>query len=331
MRPFFSIIIPTYNPGKYLIRMLDSILHNKCIDKIEIIISDDRSTENIDSIVNMYKGKVNIRKIENNYHAGFPRNGRQHGSEVEEGTWFCFADQDDYFIDNAFDGLYEYITTNDIHDYIITDFIEEKVDTGQRVLQDKSKGWTHGKLFEKTFWNKYHLAYDDLQYCEDINLTAKLNCVIDENGIKPNEYDKIIYVWCRRNNSLADEDYFRRSMIDYVKGTLGVLINYIEKHKNNEELHNIFCVKFLATMLHVYFYHQSSILDGKELLLKTILTMQPFYTRFKEDTGVTNDGIAYAFTTDLRELYQKTRSEDYSQIPFVETISFKDWLNSYLD
>lgn len=331
MRPFFSIIIPTYNPGKYLTRMLDSIMHNQCIDKIEIIISDDCSTENIDDTINLYEDKVNIRKIQNEYHSGFPRNGRQHGSEVEKGTWFCFADQDDYFFDNAFDGLYEYITTNNIRDYIITDFIEEKVDTGERVLQDKTKGWTHGKLFERKFWKKYQLAYDDLQYCEDINLTAKLNCIIDENSIKPNVYDKIIYVWCRRNNSLADEDYFRRSMIDYIKGTLGVLIEYVEKYEDNKELHNLFCVRFLATLLHIYFYHQSIILSSKELLLKTMLTVQPFYTRFKVSTGVTSEGIACAFTSELRELYQKTRNEDFLQVPFVETMSFKDWLNNYLD
>jgi glycosyltransferase involved in cell wall biosynthesis len=48
---FFSIIVPTYNPRKFLPKLLDSIATNKILDDIEIILSDDLSTEPFDDIV----------------------------------------------------------------------------------------------------------------------------------------------------------------------------------------------------------------------------------------------------------------------------------------
>jgi len=37
----FTVVIPTYNPNHYLLELLKSIENNKCINEIEIIISDD--------------------------------------------------------------------------------------------------------------------------------------------------------------------------------------------------------------------------------------------------------------------------------------------------
>ena len=52
--PFFSVIIPTYNPKEFLPRLLESIKHNDCLDKIEVIISDDCSTEPFDDVLEKF-------------------------------------------------------------------------------------------------------------------------------------------------------------------------------------------------------------------------------------------------------------------------------------
>ena len=61
---FFSIIIPTYNPNTCLTKLLESIDSNYCIDDIEIIISDDCSTESFDDLLTPFS-HLNIRKIVN--------------------------------------------------------------------------------------------------------------------------------------------------------------------------------------------------------------------------------------------------------------------------
>lgn len=75
----FSIIIPTYNPGEYLDRMLASINRNFCIQDMEIILADDCSDEDL----NIYKEhypELTIHIIKNDKHYGFPRHGRQNGA-----------------------------------------------------------------------------------------------------------------------------------------------------------------------------------------------------------------------------------------------------------
>jgi len=62
--PLFSIIIPTYNPNKYLPILLNSINMNNCLNEIEVIIVDDLSTESFDEIIKQYN-KITIRKYSN--------------------------------------------------------------------------------------------------------------------------------------------------------------------------------------------------------------------------------------------------------------------------
>ena len=68
MRPLFSIIISCYNSSKTIERLLESLCKQELTkDELEIIISDDCSTEPYDDIVNEYKDKLNIKKVKTEY------------------------------------------------------------------------------------------------------------------------------------------------------------------------------------------------------------------------------------------------------------------------
>lgn len=328
---FFSVIIPTYNPGKYLMTMLDSITHNECLEDIEVIISDDCSTENFDDTLDKYD-TLTIRKIVNKEHYGFPKQGRQNGADAAQGEWICFADQDDYFVDGAFDDIKEHITQKNLHNCLFTNFVEESAETGDRILRGALKGWTHGKFYEKKFWDKYNIGYDDVRYCEDINLSTKIDCITCVYDITNNVYDKPIYIWRRRSDSLANIDYYVNSMPDYVNATIKVLVDYVEKYQHNEKLFVMFNAKFISALLNIYFCFQSDLLNcKKEVMLKTVLTIQPYFTKFKKITGFSNIDLVYFINTDLREMYNQVRTDNYSQVPFVEQILFGDWLEAYFD
>lgn len=328
----FTVIIPTYNPKEYLPTLLESITHNECADQIEVIISDDCSVIPFDDVIEEFKDRLYIRTISNEKHAGFPRNGRQHGAEEAKGKWMCFADQDDFFVDEAFDRINTFIKHNKVRNMIAADFIEEDVETGERKIRDKEKGWTHGKFYEKAFWDKYEICYDNVQYCEDINLSLKISCLLVEKNLKKYDYNEALYVWRRRGDSLASKEYFIASMPDYAQSTLGVIIEYLEKHKDNQRLHEDYAVKFISTFLHVYFYFQSAILwDQKIKMMETINVVQPLFTRFKELTGLQNDTLLYLLHTNMIEIYEHTRVEDFSQIPFIEQISVREWVNLYFE
>lgn len=96
-RPFFSIIIPTYNAEKVIERCLCSII-SQLFQSYEVIIVDGNSTDNTISIskesFNGEKIKLFSQKDEGTYDA------MNKGIELSTGEWIYFLGSDDELYDN---------------------------------------------------------------------------------------------------------------------------------------------------------------------------------------------------------------------------------------
>ena len=112
-----SIIIPAYNAEKYIEKCLDSII-NQTKKELEIIVVNDGSTDNTESIVKNYKDK-RIKYFKNkNQGIGKTRN---FGIEKATGKYIMFIDSDDYIEKNECEKLY-YKAENNNLDIVICDF-----------------------------------------------------------------------------------------------------------------------------------------------------------------------------------------------------------------
>ena len=90
-----SIIIPVYNVSEYLERCLNSIL-NQTYDNIEIVLIDDKSTDNTLSICLSFSEKydtVKVVALEENSGAAAARVA---GINAASGSLYMFADGDDW-------------------------------------------------------------------------------------------------------------------------------------------------------------------------------------------------------------------------------------------
>ena len=115
-KPFFSIVIPTYNPQGTLSRLLQSIVDQELTkEELEVIVSDDCSTVDNDQIINSFKDKLNIKKISTPYNGG-TGNARQWGVEHITGEYVTFIDQDDVYVPKVFQKVKQ----------LLKDFIIEK-------------------------------------------------------------------------------------------------------------------------------------------------------------------------------------------------------------
>lgn len=91
--PFFSIIIPTYNRPKILIGCLESIaLLNYPRDCFELIVVDDGSKTPLDSVVESFKEKLDLKLLRQE-NAG-PAAARNKGVEIARGEYLAFTDDD---------------------------------------------------------------------------------------------------------------------------------------------------------------------------------------------------------------------------------------------
>lgn len=117
-----SVIIPVYNADKYLRKCLDSLLAQTLKD-IEIIIVNDGSTDNSESIINEYVSAYqNIKYLfQNNSGPSVARNA---GIHIASGEYIGFVDSDDYISPDMYSVLYQIAAENNVDivtsDYYIT-------------------------------------------------------------------------------------------------------------------------------------------------------------------------------------------------------------------
>ncbi|MFI3325887.1 MAG: glycosyltransferase family 2 protein [Clostridia bacterium] len=120
-----SIIIPHFNSPIMLDKLLQTI---PVIEKIQIIVVDDRSTESIDEYNKLKFKYAHVLFLSNkreNKGAGAARNT---GLEYAKGKWLLFADSDDYFLPYFYDTVKEYFNSDLDIVYFTPTSIE--IDTG---------------------------------------------------------------------------------------------------------------------------------------------------------------------------------------------------------
>ena len=92
-KPFFSIIIPTYNRPERLVSCLKAIaLLDYPRDRFEVIVVDDGSKTPLDSVVTPLKDKIDL-KLLRQANAG-PAAARNKGAETAKGEFLAFTDDD---------------------------------------------------------------------------------------------------------------------------------------------------------------------------------------------------------------------------------------------
>lgn len=101
-----SVIVPVYNTGKYLRKCLDSLV-NQTLKEVEIIVIDDKSTDNSRAIINEYEKKyANIKVIHNKTNQGIGYN-RNLGIKKASGEFISFVDSDDYVDKKMYEKMYK--------------------------------------------------------------------------------------------------------------------------------------------------------------------------------------------------------------------------------
>ena len=104
---FVSVIIPNYNHACYLDERIQSVL-NQTYQNFEVIILDDKSTDNSVEVINKYKDNPHISHIVlNNENSGSTFKQWQKGFDLAEGELIWIAESDDSCENNFLFSLIE--------------------------------------------------------------------------------------------------------------------------------------------------------------------------------------------------------------------------------
>ena len=334
-----SIIVPCYNCEKTIGRLLQSILDNN-LDKenYQVIICDDKSTDNFLDVVKTFEDKMNIVYCTTIRSVHCPGNTRQAALPYIEGEWFCFIDNDDMFEPEAFKNVFDYIEKNNVEYTLCTEFREFFDDTqkyGREIRGDETDTWLHGKFFntQKTLkeFNCYFKA--DLMSHEDVffnscNLAHLIS--MDKDYVY---YPIFTYKWVYNPNSLSRSYFSKKDFyIDTYLGDfmMGACYPFFDMYLNDKrEDKKAFALnQIMMTLLHGYFYYQSSLwrLGSNDTLVESYNAVKDLKRKIVKELKMTDfDIINYIYKNPDRYNSVK-RGSQQGCCSFVEVQSFRDFI-----
>jgi len=152
MTPLISVIIDTYNYGRFIEKAIDSVINqNFPKDDFEIIVVDDGSTDGTQKIVKKYKDKIKYIYKEN----GGQASAFNLGFENANGRIIVFLDSDDYYQSDKLeriarefqanenvDVVYHYLNLVDKDYRIIGEWPDRKIKLEKHPLKSYLSGLT---------------------------------------------------------------------------------------------------------------------------------------------------------------------------------------------
>lgn len=127
MSDLVSIIMPSYNTGRFIAESIQSVL-DQTYTNFELIIVDDCSTDNTDNVVAAFEDKrIKYLKNEKNSGAAVSRN---RALRAAKGKWIAFLDSDDLWDSEKLEKQIAFMKNNN-YSFSYTNY-EETAESGER-------------------------------------------------------------------------------------------------------------------------------------------------------------------------------------------------------
>ncbi len=137
MNDSVSIVMPSYNTGRFIKETIESVLA-QTYPNWELIIVDDCSTDNTDEVVGQYLPDERIRYIKNDMNSGAAVS-RNRALKEAKGKWIAFLDSDDLWEKDKLEKQIAFMQNNGYH-FSYTNYIEideESTPNGKSVTGPK--------------------------------------------------------------------------------------------------------------------------------------------------------------------------------------------------
>lgn len=166
----FSVIISAYNVEDYIERAIDSVL-NQNFNDYELIVVEDKSTDNTLERIMKYDGKVKVIKNERNRGLGAVRNI---GIENATGEYIVHLDGDDTLYNESTLRDIDKVIGKDKLDIIFFGFQEVNGNNRLRVATKENSTKEARLICDATFsvpskcWRREFLITNNIKFIEDV-------------------------------------------------------------------------------------------------------------------------------------------------------------------
>lgn len=224
--PLISVIIPTHNSTSTITEAIYSII-NQTYQNIEIIVIDDKSTDNTKEIIKKIQRENPTKKISyyilpfddpdrfnktgRNINAGY--SARNYGVEKSNGEWITFQDADDVSFLNRIEWQYKlaqkyntiHLCTNSI--LFKKEWVEKSFDAETYLIDNPNNIITCKKLYELAKKSKGFI----------IPFLGKLNSKIPFEFKQKRILNKLFFGNLKPYPAAANSPLFKKEVFDKVK------------------------------------------------------------------------------------------------------------------
>lgn len=149
MKLGISIIIPTFNRELFIEETINSVLNQKINNKLEIIISDDGSTDTTLDICRQFGPKIKIfEKPKDCKDQGVAAN-RNRGIYNATQPLIAFLDSDDIYLEGHLYRALQTLENNDNVFFVFCRSLEFKIENNQKYFRP----WTRDKIYKNDIKN----------------------------------------------------------------------------------------------------------------------------------------------------------------------------------
>ena len=219
-----SVIIPCYNRVNTISLSIESILRQDYSGSLEIIISDDGSTDGtLELLESKYSNKVILLKKTNPKIQG-AAGARNRGLRIATGRYICFLDSDDVYNKDFIRTMTHELETNLDLGYVFcrVDMSTLNTENGNKSV----RAWTRQNMSVLDI--KYHVLHRSHCICT-ISIMCRKN-VVDSVG----EFDTNLTVGEDSDMWIRMSEYSNGTFLDYI----GAVYN-IDGYSNNQLTKNV--------------------------------------------------------------------------------------------
>ncbi len=293
-----SIIIPAYNAESYLSKCLDSLVKQK-VCSFEVIVVNDGSLDQTESIVLEYKRQYSFIKLLNKENGGVS-SARNMGLQFAKGEFIGFVDPDDYVDANMFlemlniakeknvdilmCGYREIYESNNSYEVVSsiregvyneeeikTDILTRLIGINKYDLQNNLEHGIFGQVWRCIF-RRNIITTNELVFLEDVNYGEDEIFLIIYLMHSSSFYmlNKPLYNYVRHKTSLTmskNISKMNRNMITLMEKKYETLVKFNEYKKFEEEFYYYVCRRVIGIVLNPQYNNLKSLYKNNQLIL----------------------------------------------------------------
>lgn len=265
-----AVIIPVYHAHDTIKQTLYSVFMQRVVDFAVYLVVD--GPEDYTYLSDLFP--VNILQLDSN---SGPAVARQFGIDHSSETFITFVDADDTLV-SSLALFYQLQPFSDSNIAVSSmSFLQENKDHSIK-LREKDMVWMHGKMYRRSFLNKYNIRFNDSRANEDVGFNTQCQCLANENEQIFLSHD-VTYMWQWRDNSTVRTD---NNSYMYNESVDGYVINKVyafEQVLTHTEINDSIKYFIIGAMGHLFKKYLGAMLKAPKQMKHIMKWCKVYYRK----------------------------------------------------